>query len=256
MTTATQLYVNNPLALLGTERIAADPASGDTGGLLTQAIADLFRGTKGADLASAATVDLGAATGVFVHITGTVTITSFGTATAGITRLVTFDAALTLTHNATSLILPTGANITTAAGDAALFVSEGSGNWRCLCYQRKSGQPLTAATVTEVVTSVSSSSGVLALDCSLGNYFKTTLTENVSSITFSNLPASGKAQTIMLQVTQHASAAKTVAWPSSLKWAGGSAGSVSTGLSAVDVLALTTFDQGTTWRATLAKAFA
>lgn len=99
-------------------------------------------GSKGTDLASAATVDLGAATGDYVHITGTTTITAFGTAKAGLRRDVVFDGILTLTHNATSLILPTAANITTAAGDRAVFRSLGSGNWRCMGYQRADGTPL------------------------------------------------------------------------------------------------------------------
>lgn len=112
-----------------------------------------------------------------------------------------------------------------------------------------------AGGVTSPVTGISSSAGVLNIDCSLGNYFTTTLTENITSITFSNLPASGEAETIMLRITQHASAPKTVAWPAAFKWAG-SAGSVSSTNSAVDVLAITTFDQGTRWEATLSKAFA
>lgn len=97
---------------------------------------------KGADIASATTTNIGAATGNFVHITGTTTITAFGTAQAGTSRVVRFDGALTLTHNATSLILPSAANITTAANDMAEFVSEGSGNWRCLSYVRASGAPV------------------------------------------------------------------------------------------------------------------
>src|SRR5690606_20237247 len=63
-----------------------------------QAIANLFKGTKGSDIASAATTSIGAATGVFVHVTGTTTITSFGTGTAGWLRIVRFAGALTLTH--------------------------------------------------------------------------------------------------------------------------------------------------------------
>jgi hypothetical protein len=49
-------------------------------------------------------------------------------------RYVRFSGALTLTHNATSLILRTGANRTTASGDTALFLSDGSGNWREMSY--------------------------------------------------------------------------------------------------------------------------
>lgn len=92
---------------------------------------------KGANVASAATVNLGAINdGSFVHITGVVTITGFGTVAAGISRVVMFAGALTLTHNAVNLILPGNANIVTAAGDVAEFVSEGAGNWRCVAYQR------------------------------------------------------------------------------------------------------------------------
>ena len=90
--------------------------------------------TKAADVASAATVDLGAVVGRFVDVTGTTTITSFGTVAAGIWRVVTFTGALTLTHNATSLILPGGLNIKTSAGDCVLAESLGSGNWRVVFY--------------------------------------------------------------------------------------------------------------------------
>jgi len=98
-------------------------------------------------VASAATTDLGVAsvTGNVIHITGTTTITSFDTASDGAIRELIFDASLTLTHNATSLILPTGANIITEAGDTATFVNEGGSNWRCLDYQRASGEALSAS---------------------------------------------------------------------------------------------------------------
>jgi hypothetical protein len=89
---------------------------------------------KGADIASASTTDIGAATGNFVEVTGTTTITALGTVQAGTWRLVRFTGALTITHNATSLITLTAANIKTIAGDMALFVSLGSGNWRMVQY--------------------------------------------------------------------------------------------------------------------------
>ena len=89
---------------------------------------------KGADIASAATTDLGAIEGLMHDITGTTTITGLGTVRAGILKVIKFEGVLTLTHNATSLILPGGANITTADGDVAIVISEGSGNWRCLHY--------------------------------------------------------------------------------------------------------------------------
>lgn len=99
-----------------------------------------------ATVASATTCNIGAATSNRVQITGTTTITGFGTGTNK-TRLVRFAGALTLTHNATSLILPGAANITTAAGDTAIFASDGSSNWRCLSYQRASGLAVVETTV-------------------------------------------------------------------------------------------------------------
>ena len=90
---------------------------------------------KGTNIASAAAINLGAATGDYVVITGTTTITSFGTADAGTERTLVFSGVLTLTHNATSLILPGGVDIVTDVGDIATFRSESSGNWRCTGYQ-------------------------------------------------------------------------------------------------------------------------
>lgn len=90
-------------------------------------------------IASAATTDIGAAISNVIYVSGTTTITALGTAAAGVIRTVKFLGALVLTHNATSLILPGTANITTAANDTAEFLSLGSGNWQCTRYTPASG---------------------------------------------------------------------------------------------------------------------
>ncbi|GAC1030508.1 hypothetical protein thsps21_13350 [Pseudomonas sp. No.21] len=92
-------------------------------------------------VASAATTDIGAARANTLSISGTTGITSFGTAPAGTTRWLTFQGVLTITYNATSMILPGLANITTVGGDTALFVSLGGGNWRCMDYMRVAAMP-------------------------------------------------------------------------------------------------------------------
>ena len=124
-----------------------DLAIADGGTAASTAVAAIDNlSTKGSDIASATTTDIGAATGDFVDITGTTTITGLGTKTAGVSRTVRFTGALTLTHNATSLILPGGADIVTAAGDVAEFRSLGSGNWLCTLYRRANGLgPLSAS---------------------------------------------------------------------------------------------------------------
>jgi len=100
------------------------------------------------DLASAATTDLGAQTTDNLRITGTTTITSFGTAPNGVTRNLRFADVLTITHNATSLICPGAANITTAAGDTGTAKSLGSGNWVLTDWQRASALPVLPGLIT------------------------------------------------------------------------------------------------------------
>lgn len=103
--------------------------------------------TKSSNIASASTTDLSTATGTLVHITGTTTITALGTCAAGVERILVFDGVLVLTHNATTLILPGAASINTAAGDVAIFRSEGSGNWRCTNYVHGAFAPYGGSTV-------------------------------------------------------------------------------------------------------------
>jgi len=107
-------------------------------------------------IASATATPIGTSTSNDIIISGTTTITSFSSATAGALRWVTFSGILLLTQNATSLILPGGVNITTAVGDTALFKSLGSGNWRCMFYTRASGVPVvTSGAYTRVLFTAS-----------------------------------------------------------------------------------------------------
>ena len=118
--------------------------------LLTTQTSDLAE----ASIASAGTVAIGAAASRNVLITGTTTITAFDTVMAGITRKLRFNDALTLTHHGTSLILPGGANITTAANDSCEAISLGSGNWKVRFYQRQDGTPVAGTGVTSAVAGV------------------------------------------------------------------------------------------------------
>ena len=96
-------------------------------------------------LASAATCELGSKSEGTLSITGTTTITSFGsTAETGQIKELIFVGALQITYHATSMILPGAASITTVAGDRATFVHLGAGNWNCINYVRATGAALVA----------------------------------------------------------------------------------------------------------------
>lgn len=97
---------------------------------------------KGVAIASSATVDLNSVAGNLVHVTGASTITSFGTASqAGIMRHVIFDGINTLMYNASTLVLPGGSSVATAAGDSALVVADSTTKWIVLQYTRQATAP-------------------------------------------------------------------------------------------------------------------
>jgi hypothetical protein len=103
----------------------------------------LFSQGVEADIASATTTDIGAQNTNFLRVTGTTTITGFGTNYNG-PRFLRFAGAVLLTHGS-ALILPTAANITTAAGDLAIAIPKattGTADGWVVFYQRASGFPL------------------------------------------------------------------------------------------------------------------
>lgn len=132
---------NNSAAPYGAAEGWALSSINDT---IRQVMADVRTLAASDTIASATTTDLGTKDSTFLTVSGVTTITGLGTVSAGIYKFVTFSGALTLTHNGTSLILPGAANIVTVAGDTALFLSLGSGNWKCVLYQRASGAALIA----------------------------------------------------------------------------------------------------------------
>jgi hypothetical protein len=237
-------------ALLG----VLTPAGGDLTGPLNWA--------PMATVASAATTNIGAAASNRVSITGTTTITSFGT-TANAVRLIHFAGALTLTHNATTLILPGGANIVTAANDTAFAISDASGNWRVTDYDRATGQPsiplafasiATAAVATAAEFQAATASKLL----NAANVWSAaalvtiapaaTLTPNLAAgINFivnglnTNAtlaaPTSPKAgQTFTILIIQDATGGRTLSYNSVYKHAGGTAFAIDTVASRVSLL--------------------
>lgn len=114
---------------------------------------------KGTAVASAARVEL--TPSALQHITGTTGITDidFQPPFDGAWALVVFDGILTMTHSA-SLSLPGAANITTAAGDSALFVQDSANNVICLAYTRAGQIPVTTGSWTPGVSFGGATTGI------------------------------------------------------------------------------------------------
>lgn len=154
----------------GTGGVTA-PLSANVGGYLRASGVGTYSWFNGnTNVASAATVDLTTSTTNVVTISGTTTITSLGVpANSGDVRFVRFTGAMILTHNGTNISLPTNANITTANGDTAIFVSSGSNGWRCYCYNRVNGTPLVFPSINGLTTL----SSALTADDRVGIYNQT-----------------------------------------------------------------------------------
>lgn len=158
--TATRLTLTNALGV----------TSGGTGGT-TAAAARLALGVDApeAAIASATTTDLGSLSTRIVSITGTTTITSFGSSASTDTPIYfgRFTGILTLTHNATSLILPGGGDIITAVGDTFITKYEGSGNWRVISYTRAGAETIRLGAQAYAVISNTTYADVTGLTANL-----------------------------------------------------------------------------------------
>lgn len=183
------------------------------------------------DVASAASINLNSTQTNYFNITGTTDISTI-TLAEGSEVVVKFAGALTLTDSAT-LVLLGGENITTAAGDIAVFRGEDSNVVRMLNFARGVSEPVNA------IGSIGG--GTQDIDLSLGRTVTGTVDTSTTTFTFSN-PLSGS-DAFDLYLTNGGS--QTVNWPASVLWVGGIAPTLTA--SGVDHLVFTTPDGGTTW---------
>ena len=186
----------------------------------------LLNTVQGANVASADTINLLTTTGNYVNVTGTTTIrglspsASANASIIGARRVVNFNGALTLTYNATTLILPGSANITTVAGDCAEFVYLGGVSWVCINYTKRTwtgtgsvmlaASPSTTGTLTAAAITasgtISMTGGTVTLGSSTGASTVglgtgATTTGNTKTINIGGAAASGSTQNINIGST-------------------------------------------------------
>lgn len=133
--------------------------------------------SQGADIASAATINLDTATGDYTHLTGTTTCTAI-TLAQGEERTTVTDGAMQFTNGA-SLILPTAANIVSAAGDIQIWRGEASSVVRCVNYMRANGTPLGLVGLTTVT--IATNDFIPIADVSDSNKIKKGLVSDIVS---------------------------------------------------------------------------
>ena len=186
-----------------------------------------------------------------------------------------FDAILTMTHGG-SLVLPGAANITTAAGDVAEWISTAANTVRCVNYTKANGtavvlgfnlvddttpqlggsldgQDNTVSKVnlkdtSEITNAITTNAGATTIDITAGNSVTDTI-GIATTYTFSNPTASDEMCAFTLTLTN--GAAYVVTWPSSVDWPSATAPTLTA--SGVDVLTFFTVDGGTIWHGMIAS---
>ena len=100
---------------------------------------------------------------------------------------------------------------------------------------------------SETVSSPTISAGTLTLNLETSNIFTVSLNAAITTLTISNPPASGSGGSFTLIFTADGTA-RAVTWPASIKWAGGTAPTITSTSGKVDSFAFFTSDGGTTWQ--------
>jgi len=100
---------------------------------------------------------------------------------------------------------------------------------------------------SESISSPTISSGTLTLNLETSNIFTVSLNAAITTLTISNPPASGSGGSFTLIFTADGTA-RAVTWPASIKWAGGTAPTLTSTSGKVDSFAFFTSDGGTNWQ--------
>jgi hypothetical protein len=174
--------------------------------------------------------------------------------TGGLNTYLGYGAGSAMTSGAKNTILGAytgnqgGLDIRTSTN--YIVLSDGDGNPRGY-FNGSNFKVVGSASTSPVVVTFNATA--MTVDCSLSNVFTTTFTANVTTAPTISNPQDG--QTINWFITQDGTGGRTMTWPTSFKWPGGSAGSLSTGANAVDLVTATYRSATGFWYVSLLKAF-
>ena len=161
-----------------------------------------------------------------------------GAMTGAITTNSTFDGVDIATRDA---VLTS----TTTTANAALPKAGGTLSGAVVAADQIIQRPV-LKDIGETAVANATSGSTDTIDLEDGNVHNVTLTANCT-FTFSNPPASGTSGSFTLFLNQDGTGSRTATWPGSVKWAGGTAPTLTTTASRTDILVFTTIDAGTIW---------
>lgn len=108
----------------------------------------------GVNVASANNLVLGDDGNTFT-VTGSTPINTIATKGIGTIVVLHFASAIQITHHATDMVLPGGANIDADANSVGMFEEYAAGDWRCIGFLRGNGAPITGPLISQKATNYS-----------------------------------------------------------------------------------------------------
>ena len=186
--------------------------------------------------ASATISDLGTVTTVDLN-GGTIDGVTIGGTTAGAITATNLTGTGTINFNGATvsdLGTVTTANIDGGTVDGTTIGGSVAG--------AVTATTLKSTSARETKSAVTQSTGTLTLDCATANVFEFTPSQNITTLTISNVPTSGDAYAMVLKI---GGSAHAITWGAAVKWAAATAPTLSA--SNIDVIVLLTVDGGTTW---------
>lgn len=91
------------------------------------------------------------------------------------------------------------------------------------------------------------SSGTLTLNLNTSQVFLVSLNANITTLTISNTPADSNTLVGFTVIFTADGTLRTITWPGSVKWPGGTAPTMTSTSTKKDVISFITTDAGTTW---------
>ena len=149
-----------------------------------------------------------------------------------------------VTSTATELNLLDGVTATTAELNYLDITTLGTTEASKVVTTDANGVPKFDAAITEKIVTASTSGTTLTIDVRDGSVFVITLGHNIGTLTLNNAVSSYASQ-FVLKIKQDGTGGRSFAW-GSVKWAGGTAPTVSSGANDIDVYILSTLD-GSNW---------
>lgn len=105
---------------------------------------------------------------------------------------------------------------------------------------------LDAVRLTESAFSATGTSGSITINCASGNKCTITPTGSITAQTFTNVPASGRSYTLILEITG-AGTTYAITWNTAIKWKDNTAPTIDWTSATKNTIVLHTSDGGTTW---------